>query len=61
MATHPTRKLSVEAYHRYPKTEEEKYKPTFTIGKAQGGGHLAIRHLLEKAAQKTQPKNMATP
>jgi hypothetical protein len=49
-------KLSVEAYHRYPKTEEEKHKPTFTIGKAEGGGLLAIRHLLEKAAQQNPTK-----
>jgi len=48
--THPE-KISVEAYHRYPHTEEEKHKPAFTIGKAQGGGILAIRHLLEKATQ----------
>jgi hypothetical protein len=45
-------KVSVEAYHRYPHTEEEKHKPAFTIGKAEGGGLLAIRHALEKAAQK---------
>ena len=45
-------KISVEAYHRYPHTEEEKHKPAFTIGKAEGGGLLAIRHVLEKAAQK---------
>jgi len=44
-------KVSVEAYHRYPHTEEEKHKPAFTIGKAEGGGILAIRHTLEKAAQ----------
>jgi len=45
-------KVSVEAYHRYPHTEEEKHKPAFIIGKAEGGGLLAIRHALEKAAQK---------
>ncbi|MEJ5292256.1 MAG: hypothetical protein WHS82_01545 [Candidatus Methanosuratincola sp.] len=49
-------KLSVEAYHRYPHTEEEKRKPAFTIGKTEGAGILAIRHLLEKAAQKNPTK-----
>jgi hypothetical protein len=49
-------KISVEAYHRYPHTEEEKHKPAFTIGKAEGGGILAIRHALEKAAQKNPTK-----
>jgi hypothetical protein len=49
-------KVSVEAYHKYPKTEEEKHKPLFTIGKAEGGGLLSIRHLLEKAAQKNPTK-----
>ena len=44
-------KVSVEAYHRYPHTEEEKRKPAFIIGKAEGGGLLAIRHVLEKAAK----------
>jgi hypothetical protein len=49
-------KVSVEAFHRYPHTEEEKHKPAFIIGKAEGGGILAIRHLLEKAAQKNPTK-----
>ncbi|MEM2098467.1 MAG: hypothetical protein QXU99_01800 [Candidatus Bathyarchaeia archaeon] len=49
-------KISVEAYHRYPHTEEEKHKPAFTIGKAEGAGILTIRHLLEKAAQKNPTK-----
>lgn len=53
--THPE-KISVEAYHRYPHTEEEKHKPAFTIGKAEGGGLLAIRHLLEKATQTNPTK-----
>ena len=53
--THPE-KISVEAFHRYPHTEEEKHKPTFIIGKAEGGGVLAIRHLLENAAQKNPTK-----
>jgi len=53
--THPE-KVSVEAFHRYPHTEEEKHKPAFTIGKAEGGGILAIRHMLEKAAQKNPTK-----
>jgi len=53
--THPE-KVSVEAYHRYPHTEEEKRKPAFTIGKAEGGGLLAIRHVLEKAAQNNPTK-----
>ncbi|MBT0160220.1 hypothetical protein G4O51_09570 [Candidatus Bathyarchaeota archaeon A05DMB-2] len=53
--THPE-KISIEAYHRYPHTEEEKHKPAFTIGKAEGAGILAIRHLLEKAAQKNPTK-----
>ena len=44
-------KVSVEAYHRYPHTEQEKHKPVFTIGKAEGSGILAIRHTLEQAAQ----------
>ena len=47
-------KVSVEAYHRYPQTEQEKRKPAFIIGKAEGGGLLTIRHILEKAA-KTNP------
>ena len=49
-------KVVVEAYHKYPKTEEEKHNPLFTIGKAEGGGLLAIRHLLEKAAKKNPTK-----
>jgi hypothetical protein len=49
-------KVSVEAYYRYPNTEEEKHKPAFTIGKAEGGGLLAIRHILEKAAEKNPKK-----
>lgn len=53
-------KVSVEAYNKYPQTKEEKTKPLFTIGKAEGGGLIAIRHLLERAAQKTPPKNAAT-
>ncbi len=53
--THPE-KVSVEAYHRYPHIEEEKRKPAFTIGKAEGGGLLAIRHVLEKAAQNNPTK-----
>jgi hypothetical protein len=52
---HPE-KVSVEAFHRYPHTEEEKHTPAFIIGKAEGGGILAIRHLLEKAAQKNPTK-----
>jgi len=43
--------VKVEAYHRYPKTEEEKRKPAFTIGRAKGGGVLTIRHALEQAAK----------
>jgi len=53
--THPE-KVTVEAYHRYPKTEEEKTKPAFTIGKAEGGSVLTIRHVLEEAAQKNPTK-----
>ena len=53
--THPE-KVSVEAYHRYPQTEEEKRKPAFIIGKAEGGGLLAIRHVLEKAAKNNPTK-----
>ncbi|MCX8151318.1 MAG: hypothetical protein N3D85_07450 [Candidatus Bathyarchaeota archaeon] len=49
-------KVTVEAYHKYPQTIEEKRKPLFTIGKAKGGGLLAIRHLLEKATQKNPTK-----
>ena len=49
-------KVSVEAYHRYPKTEEEKRKPAFVIGKATGGGIIAIRHVLEQAAKKHPTK-----
>jgi hypothetical protein len=49
-------KVSVEAYHKYPQTEEEKRKPAFTIGKAEGGGLLTIRHLLEKAAKNNPTK-----
>jgi hypothetical protein len=53
--THPE-KVTVEAYHRYPKTEEEKTKPAFIIGQAEGSSLLAIRHVLEKAAQKNTTK-----
>jgi len=53
--THPE-KVSVEAYHRYPQTEQEKRKPAFIIGKAEGGGLLAIRHILERAAQNNPTK-----
>lgn len=49
-------KLSVEAYHKYPHREIEKHKPAFIIGKAQGGRLLAIRHILENAAQKYPTK-----
>jgi hypothetical protein len=49
-------KVVVEAYHKYPKTKEEKNKPFFIIGKARGGGLLSIRHLLENAAQKNPTK-----
>ncbi len=49
-------KISVEAFHRYPHTEEEKHKPAFIIGKAEGAGILTIRHLLEEAAQKNPTK-----
>ena len=45
-------KLSVEAYHRYPHTEEEKRRPAFIIGEAKGASILAVRHLLERAAKK---------
>jgi competence protein ComGC len=53
--THPE-KVSVEAYYRYPHTKEEKRKPAFIIGKAEGGGLLAIRHVLEKAAKNNPTK-----
>ena len=53
--THPE-KVSVEAYYRYPQTEEEKRKPAFIIGKADGGGLLAIRHVLERAAEDNPTK-----
>lgn len=49
-------KLSVEAYHKYPHTEQEKRKPAFIIGKAEGASIIAIRHMLEKAAQKFPTK-----
>ncbi|MEM3704378.1 MAG: hypothetical protein QXZ02_04370 [Candidatus Bathyarchaeia archaeon] len=49
-------KLSVEAYHKYPHTEQEKHKPAFIIGKAEGAGIIAIRHMLEKTAQKFPTK-----
>jgi len=45
-------KVSVEAYNKYPQTEEDKRKPAFTIGKAEGGGLLTIRHILERAVKK---------
>ena len=48
--THPE-KVSVEAYHKYPQTEQEKHKPAFIIGKAEGGGVLVIRHILEKTVK----------
>ncbi len=44
------------AHHRYPHSEQEKRKPAFTIGKAEGGGLLAIRHVLEKAAKNNPTK-----
>jgi len=47
---HPE-KVSVEAYHKYPKREIEKRRPAFIIGKAEGAKLIAIRHMLEKAAQ----------
>jgi len=49
-------KVKVQAYHKYPKDKQEKNKPLFTIGKAEGGGLLSIRHLLERAAQKNPTK-----
>jgi len=49
-------KVSVEAYHKYPQTEEEKRKPAFIIGKAEGSGLLTIRHLLEKAVKNNPTK-----
>lgn len=48
--SHPE-SVSVEAYHRFPHTESEKRKPAFVIGRAEGAGILAIRHLLEKAKE----------
>jgi len=55
-------KVRVVAYHRYPKNEREKRYPAFTIGKAEGGGLLAIRHTLEQAAKNhpTQTKSKTT-
>ena len=48
---HHPEKVSVEAYHKYPKTEQEKHKPAFIIGKAEGAEIIVIRHMLEKAAK----------
>jgi hypothetical protein len=53
--THPE-KVTVEARHRYPQREDEKHKPAFIIGKAEGSRVLLIRHLLEEAAQKNPVK-----
>jgi hypothetical protein len=47
---HPE-KVIVEAYHRYPKREIEKHRPAFIIGKAEGAKLIAIRHMLERAAE----------
>ena len=44
--------VSVEAYHRYPNTEEEKRKPAFIIGRAEGASVIAVRNMLERAIQK---------
>jgi hypothetical protein len=44
-------KISVEAYHKFPKKKSEKRKPAFKIGKAEGAGLIAIRHMLEKAVK----------
>jgi hypothetical protein len=49
---HNLEKVSVEAYHKYPKSEQEKRKPAFIIGQAEGAEIIAIRHMLEKAAKK---------
>jgi hypothetical protein len=54
---HNPEKISVEAYHKYPKTEQEKRKPAFIIGKAEGAEIIAIHHMLEKAAKKFPTKN----
>jgi len=55
-------KVRVEAYYRYPKNDKEKRYPAFTIGKAEGGGLLAIRHALEQAAKShpTQTRGKTT-
>ncbi|MEM3463779.1 MAG: hypothetical protein QXL91_02855, partial [Candidatus Bathyarchaeia archaeon] len=38
----------MEAYHRYPRTEHEKWEPSFTIGRTYGSSLIAIRHMLKK-------------
>jgi len=45
-------KVTVEAFHKYPHTEEEKHKPAFIIGEAEGSALLSIRHTLEMATHK---------
>jgi hypothetical protein len=54
---HQPEKVVVEAYHKYPKTEHEKHKPAFIIGKVEGAEIIAIRHMLEKAVKKFPTKN----
>lgn len=49
-------RVSVEAYHKYPCSLIEKREPAFIIGRAESAGLVAIRHMLEKAAQKFPTK-----
>lgn len=48
--------VSIEAYHKYPHSEEEKHKPAFVIGRGKGSKLLLIRHLLEQAAKKNSTR-----
>ncbi|MBC7127932.1 MAG: hypothetical protein H5T32_06970 [Candidatus Methanosuratus sp.] len=48
--------VSVEAYHKYPHSEEERRKPAFVIGRGKGSKLLLIRHLLEQAAKKNSTR-----
>ena len=56
MATDKPRKSSRRSVPQIPEDKRGKNKPFFVIGKAKGGGLLAIRHLLENAAQKNPTK-----
>ncbi len=47
--------ISVDAYHRYPGSAQERRRPAFRIGSAQGARLLAMRPALERIAE-TYPR-----